>query len=286
MLKEPEVNHEDVNRMILEVAPLESEQLKFQVQGLGSTSLDKASERVSARVLTNYGQRDFLLARRDGQWRIANVPDLLVPQEAGPMRLAWEMTNSYWSDDGKVLYVAGNMRNTSSAIGYMLSIGAYVHDEAGTTVATGRFPVPGSPYLEPNEERPFQIAFRAPSQESGVKLDPGQIVIVPDFRQATTTGQSSFDKKLTVEPARLPWLPGAMTFTLRNSEAEGLNMAVWGYVRDASDRLLAVVGVNSGKIAAGEVQTLPVNVKLPQSLSTVANIDLVVVQSTAQSKTD
>lgn len=98
MLPVPELGLEEFSRLVMSVAPLESEQLTFRVLNLGTTTLDPERKIVSARVATNFGTRDFELTRRDGAWKIAAVPDLLVPQDAGQVRVEWSVTHSFVID--------------------------------------------------------------------------------------------------------------------------------------------------------------------------------------------
>ena len=283
MLPLAEVGNTNMDRLILEVAALQAEQLTFQIQSIGATTLDEAAKQVSARVVTNYGPRDFVLTRRDGQWRVAQAPDLKAPQEAGPLKLSWDVTNSYWSDDGNTLFVVGNVKNTGSAPGYMFTFGAYVDDPTGLVLQTNRPPLPGSPFLDPGVESPFLLTF---GQPAGTKLDPARVVIAPDFRPVPAGSAASFKKKLEARPARLLWQPGEMASTLANLENRDYPIAVFGYFRDASGRLLAVAIVGGGNVPAGAVQPiafapdrLVLPARLPAAVTGIATVDLVAVQT-------
>ncbi|MBX7111058.1 MAG: hypothetical protein K1X87_04325 [Dehalococcoidia bacterium] len=273
-----ELTTPEIDRLILEVAPLQSEELRFQVQSLGTTTLDSAAGTVSARVITNFGARDFLLARRKGQWRLAHVPDLIVPQDAGQMRMSWEITNTYRSDNGRTLYVAGNIKNTGSSLGYMLALGSFVHDGSGTALDTFRPALPGSPFLQPGGVSPFQLAFQSPSAD--IMLDPANVVLVPDLRATAANSDTAWKKNFEVAPPRLAWPLAQSTIDISNHERQQYGVALWGHLRDASGRLLGVAPIYSGTLASDTTQSVPLNLKLPAALMSVASIDLVMIQTT------
>jgi hypothetical protein len=283
MLPLDDLGRMNMQRLILEVAALQSGKLTFQIQSLGATKLDAAAKQVSAHVVTNYGPRDFVLTRRDGQWRVARVPDLLVSQDYWPTKLSWDVTNRYYSDDGNTLFLAGTMKNTGNVPGYMLTVGAFITDANGETLQTNRPPIAGSPFIDPGQESPFLISL---GQPEGVKFDTSRVVIVPDFRQVPPGSSESFKKQFVLEPPRLAWQDGPMTYTLTNHEDKAYPIAIYGYFRDAAGKLLAVALVGGGTVATGAVQQgnfdrdhLGAPAKLPAAMSGIASVDLVAVQT-------
>ncbi|MGE0227976.1 MAG: hypothetical protein AB7I38_05335 [Dehalococcoidia bacterium] len=284
MLPVPELGEEEFSRLVMEVAPLQSEALTFTVLSLGSTARSADEAYVQARVATNYGSRDFRLARRDGQWKLAAVPDLLVPQEAGPMRVEWSVLHSAVVDPmailptatataspsapassaaatstpegsatpvaqatptpSKMLLVTGRIKNLSAEPGYVLSASAFVTDGAGKTLVTARPPMPGNPYLNPGEEGYFQVQMTFP--RTGEQLDPQHFVLVPDFRQVGRTDEATYVSDLVVvTPASFAWpLPADPKITLTSSDPRQVTAQVFGYFFDASGTPLFISPVS------------------------------------------
>jgi hypothetical protein len=283
MLSLDEVGRMNMQRMILEIAALQSGELAFEVEALGATTLDAAAGRVSARAATNYGPRDFVLTRRDGQWRVAKVPDLIVSQEYWPTKLSWEITNNYYSDDGNTLFVVGNVKNTGQVPGYMLTVGSFITDANGETLQTNRPPIAGSPFLDPGQETPFLISLAKPG---GVEFDSTRVVIVPDFRQVPEGSAASFRKRINVEPLRAAWQSEPVSYAVSNLEDKEYRVAVYGYFRDGTGKLLAVALVGGGNVPAGAKQegqfardSMLAPRNLPSSVSGIAGVDLVAVQT-------
>lgn len=274
-LDEGGIRQPDLLRLTMEISALLSEQLKFTAGTLGAVSIDKEAESVTARVVTNFGTKDFVLKRRDGQWRVVRQPDLSVPQEAGPLRLEWEVLNSFRPDDGKALNVAGRIKNTGDRMGFMLNIGAHIDDGSGGTLAAGSNPLPGSPFLHPGEEAYFQVSFRESDDPAAAKLDPARVVIVPDFRPAGPADEAVVVKSLRVNPKSLPWRAGGgLSATVANDETREVETTLVAYLRDASGRFLGVLPLLVGKLGPGEVRTLEVPASLPSALAGVATLDL------------
>lgn len=274
-LDEGGIRQPDLLRLTMEISALLSEQLKFSIATLGAVSIDTEAEAVTARVVTNFGTKDFVLKRRDGQWRVAGQPNLSVPQEAGPLRLEWEVLNSFRPDDGKALNVAGRIKNTGDRMGFMLNIGAHIDDGSGGTLAAGGNPLPSSPFLHPGEEAYFQVSFRESDDPAAGKLDPARAVLVPDFRPAGPADEAVVVKSLRVDPKSLPWRPGGgLSATVANDETREAETIVAAYLRDASGRFLGVLPLLVGKLGPGEVRTLEVPASLPAALAGVATLDL------------
>ena len=184
ILPVPELGDEEYSRLVMSVSAIKSEKLTFDVGNLGSTTLDSEAKVVHARVATNYGVRELNLTRRDGQWEVAAVPDLLVPQEAGAVRVEWAITNSFVADptqqpspapaEGQPaptaqptaaptgqpaltptaratpppqpqLVLVGDHEDPGDPAGYLLSAAGYITDGRGATVATVRPPQLGNP---------------------------------------------------------------------------------------------------------------------------------------------
>lgn len=309
LLPVPELGQEEFSRLVMEVAPLQSEALTFSVQTLGSTTLVEDGKYVQARVATNYGNREFRLTRRDGQWKLAAVPDLLVPQEAGPMRLEWAVTSSFVVDPNeapppgqatatatatatpaatgtatasqpslppqKTLFVVGRIKNLSGEPGYILSASAFITDGQGKTLVTARPPMPWNPYLDPGEEAYFQVQLTFP--RTGEQLDVANFVLVPDFRQVGRTDEATFVTDLAVaEPPSVAWRPQTeLSTTLKNNDPRPVSAQVFGYFLDGSGKPLFIVPV-SPELAMPPGSSIPVPLafrELPPALSGVKTIE-------------
>ncbi|MGE0133622.1 MAG: hypothetical protein AB7L91_03250 [Dehalococcoidia bacterium] len=317
MLPVQEMGDEEFSRLVMEVAPLQSEALTFTVLSLGSTTKSGDGTYVQARVATNYGNRDFRLARRDGQWKIAAVPDLLVPQEAGPMRLEWSVLHTFVVNPAeaasagatptatgtattgaqstptpsgsptptaqatpppqKTLIVTGRIKNTGPEPGYVLSASAFITDGAGKTVVTARPPMPGNPYLNPEEEGYFQVQMTFPVEED---LDPERFVLVPDFRQVGRTDEATFVTELVaLTPSSFTWpLPAEPTITLTNNDPRQVTAQVFGYFLDGQGTPLFISAV-SPTLALPTGSSLPIPLgfsELPEGLRAVTKVEFVV----------
>lgn len=283
MIPLDELGLRNADRMEIEIAALQAEDLKYQIQSLGATTLDAEAKRVSARVITNFGPKDFSLTRRDGQWRVAKVPDLSVPQEAGSLRLSWEITNTYYSDDGNTLFAAGIMRNAGPTPGYMLALGGFITNEAGEVLQVNRPPLPGPPFLDPGMESPFLLTFGQPAE---TKFDPQRIRMAPDFRPVPAGAFAQFKKKLEVTPARVPFQASGMTATVSNFEQREYVTGVFAYFRDSSGRLLSAALVWNDRLQAGQstaVSFAPDRLRLPaalpKSVTGIASVELIATQT-------
>lgn len=301
MIPVPELGNEEFSRLVMEVAPLQSEALTFSLQTLGSTSFSSDRKYVQARVATNFGNREFRLTRRDGQWKIAAVPDLIVPQEAGPMRLEWSVVHSFVVDPGQAVpstatpsatatpgaaapasgasetatpvaeatpppqrtfYVVGRVKNLSTEPGYVLSASGFVSDGAGKTLATARPPMPWNPYLDPGEEAYFQISFRIP--EGVATLDAANFVLVPDFRQVGRTDEATFVSALVAaDPAKVTWPPQSDLATkVTNGDTREVTAQVFAYFLDGAGVPQFISAVTSQlKLAPGMTVSLPVGIR-------------------------
>ncbi len=263
----------DAERLNVSVSSLISEQLKFQVQGLGPTQLDSQAGLVRARVVTNLGAQDLALKRRDGDWRVTRVPDFHIPQDAGPLKLEWEITNSFHSDDGKLLHVAGRLRNTSNGMGYFVGAGGYILDEEGHTLANANQPLAGTPFIRPGEETYFQVSLRQPE---GYTLDPARLVLSPDFRPATVNDEAPVTATLVgVTPTEGQWpaLAGSRGQVV-NGEARGVDVRVFAYVFDNAGRFLSVYALFASKVAAGAQRQFDMPAALPRELVGAARFDI------------
>lgn len=298
MLPIRELGSEEFSRLVMEVAALQSEAITFRVQTLGSTSFGDGRKYVQARVATNYGNRDIRLVRRDGRWKISEVPDLLVPQEAGPMRAEWSVTHSFTIDPGqlpagqptatptsssatpastavgtasgaataqptqapqKTLYVVGRIRNLSTEPGYILSASGFVTDGAGKTVASARPQMPGNPYLDPGEETFFQISFRYPVDAA--PLDVANFVFVPDFRQVGRTDESTFvSDRVVANPSSVTWRPQMeLATTVTNGDTRQVAAQVFAFFLDGSGAPQFIMAASTQlTLPPGYILNLPV----------------------------
>jgi len=270
--KENATEH-DLNRLIYELSAVLGEQLKFELQTVGAITLDSQRDAVRARAVTNLGTKEVVLKRRDGQWRVAQPVDLGVPQEAGPLRLEWETLNTFRSDDGKLLRIAGRVKNTSDGMGFLVTFAGYIAADDGRTLATASQPLAGSPFIHPGEETYFDVTF--PEPEGAPGLDPARAVFVPDFRPAGPNDEAVVAKRVNVSPALLTWPAEAgATVTVTNQETRGVNVRVFALLRDASGRFLGVYPPQPGKIGAGDQLQVAGPEALPGALAGARTLDV------------
>ena len=264
MLIPAELGIPEVERMVWEIGALQSEELQFDFQSLGPTRVVVDGEGeplfVSAAAVTAFGSREFELVRRDGRWLLSAVPDLSVPQDAGPVALTTEVHRQDLTAGGAQINV-GEIVNLGSENAQIFGIAAIARDADGRTIATSRGTV-ATVILRPGEASPFRVAVGG--SDRGVIAQTTFVVTAKrvadsDFElfAAVTLSVSGIERARTAEGGSV------VRGTVRNDGFERAIPFPAAVAYDADDRLLAVGGGGDLETPLQPGAAIAVEVPLP-----------------------
>ena len=271
MLTPGELGIEEFARMVFEIAAVQSAERAFSYSSLGAVELDEAAGVVHAVAATDLGNVPIDLVRRDGQWRVAEVPDLRIPEEHSPYRFEWEVTNSYAGPDGLGMTVVGEVRNTGTTPWLVLGMPGLLLAPDGSAIRAESSGFTTRPFVDPGQSYPFRLDFTLPNGAEGV--DAEAFRPIPNIRVAHPADQGVMANALTVEPAEREPTTEGFEVTVVNGEPEPRAARVIAYVESADGRLLDLYGSEPETVEGGGEQTFELQVSAPLS-ETAARIRL------------
>ena len=171
MLTPGELGIEEFARMVFEIAAVQSAGLTFSYSSLGAVELDKASGVVHATAATGLGNVPVDLVRSDGQWRVAAVPDLRIPEDSAPYVYEWEVTNSYSTADGLGMTVIGEVHNTGTTPWLVLGMPGLLAAPNGSVIRSEGSGFTTQPCVDPGQSYPFRLDFTLPNGVAGADIE-------------------------------------------------------------------------------------------------------------------
>ncbi|MDA1061786.1 MAG: hypothetical protein O2895_02595 [Chloroflexi bacterium] len=265
MLLPADLGIPEVGRMVWEIGTLQPEELQFAFQSLGATQVvggaDGEPNFVMATAVTGFGPREFQLVRRGGRWMLSAVPDLSVPQDAGPVEFAVDVHRQDLTEDGSQVNV-GEIVNSGTENAQIFSIAGIARDAEGHTIATSSGIV-AKVILRPGETSPFRVTVGSP--DAGAIAETTFIITakrVPegDFElfEAARFSVSEVERGLADEGGSI------VQGTVRNSGLEQAIPFAAAVAYGVDGRLLAVGrgGDTGSPLGAGAER--PVEIPLPE----------------------
>lgn len=254
MLTPGELGIPAFGRMVQEIGALQAAELRYGLIGLGRAQIDGDVVEVNAR--TNFGEVDFEVVRRSGEWRISRVPALAPDAEYWPYAYTWDVTNDYIGNEG-TLVVVGVLRNSGDTTLLPHSYQGYIVDAAGTPVAVGSSAFIHLPFVHPGEQTVIRVDFRPPD---GYEFSRDRLGFVPIMRVARPTDEGVLGDGVIVTPSELSVGDMGSTTDIRvtNSSTQRRDAFALLTPVDGQGRPLALFGAGVRDLRGGDAVTLEI----------------------------
>jgi len=272
MLTPGELGIEEFTRMVYQFAVLQLAELTYGYSNLGAVTLDPAAGVAHAVAVTDMKNVEFTVARRDGNWRIVEVPDLPVPADRLPYTVETEVTSERVSEDGLTYTAIGELRNTGESTWLVLSLNAAMMSGSDVLRATTVAFV-ARPFVHPGESLPFRFDF---TTSEAAALADATFEAFPGIRVARGADEDVLATSLTAEPAELDVAEAVDGFdvTLSNGEDATRVARLVVSVRDAVGRLIDVYSVPPAEVPAGRSTAVAVPGPAPDSVEGAAVVSV------------
>ncbi|MEZ4501795.1 MAG: hypothetical protein R3C39_04150 [Dehalococcoidia bacterium] len=268
MLTPGEVGIEEFARMVFRIGVLQSAELAFNFRAIEAATVDSDAGVVRATANTELGRVQVALVRREGNWRVARVPDVSIPEEFDPFPKTWEVTNSYTSTDGQTFVIIGEFTNVGQETWLVLSTPGSMLSAEGAVLRAEPSSVLARPFVEPGGTLPFRVDFRIPD---GTTFDASGFEPLLNVRRARGSDREILATALEIEPDQAQG-GDSVSLTVSNGEESRRTAWVVGLARDARGTLISLFQDGPVEVAGqldSTIETSPVDPPVLDRLAVV-----------------